>query len=183
MVFHTSARINTLLLLLYACLIAACTRTVPQSKTGFANSPQLTVTQIPSPTPSPQVLSSQISGLVSILEDEIRDLPDGKIAWITYWKLCWNAYPNAQGYELETMTGEGLSRKLRRQTETCFRLEVAKGQNEKALGLFNRELMLASISGQIAFRARAVLSGNRVTKWSSLMEAGKTDCKHATVLH
>lgn len=97
------------------------------------------------------------------------------MAWTTYWKLCWNAYPGAQGYELETLTGEGVSRKLRRQTETCFRLDIAKGQNEKAKGLFNRELMLASIAGQMAYRVRATLDGNRATQWSPLLEVGRTD--------
>lgn len=97
------------------------------------------------------------------------------MAWTTYWKLRWNAYPGAQGYELETLTGEGVSRKLRRQTETCFRLDIAKGQNEKAKGLFNRELMLASIAGQMAYRVRATLDGNRATQWSPLLEVGRTD--------
>lgn len=114
-----------------------------------------------------------MTGLKASLEDETRELPDGQIAWTTYWKFCWNAYAGARGYELETLTGEGISRKVRRQTETCFRLEVAKGQNEKAKGLFNRELMLASIAGQVAYRARAVLDGNRVSEWSPMMEAGK----------
>ena len=46
-------------------------------------------------------------------------------------------------------------------------------RNEKSKGFYNRELMLASISGQLAYRVRAVLSENRVTLWSPLMDASK----------
>lgn len=109
-----------------------------------------------------------------MLEDETRDLPDGQMAWTTYWKFCWAAFPGAIAYELETMTSEGAARKVRRQAESCFRVEVAKGQNERARGLFNRELMLASLSGQLAYRVRAVLDERRVSAWSAPAEAGRT---------
>jgi hypothetical protein len=179
MIFTNNARICLLASLLVICLATGCARHTPQSKTALASSSQSAAKPMPSPpaspTPSPQITSFAITGLVSTLEDETQDLPDGKIAWVTYWKLCWDGYPGAQGYELETMTGEGVSRKLRRQTETCFRLEIAKGRNEKSKGLFNRELMLASISGQIAYRVRACLDGNQATTWSPLMEAGKAE--------
>lgn len=128
---------------------------------------------IPVPTESPKIIASAVSGLVASLEDETKDLPDGQMAWTTHWKLCWQQYPEATGYELETFAGEGIARKVRRQAETCFRIEIAKGKNEKSKGLFNRELMLASLAGQLAYRVRAVLPGNRVTQWSPLMEATK----------
>ena len=127
----------------------------------------------PPPTESPKMIASAVSGLVASLEDETKDLPDGQIAWTTFWKLCWQQYPEATEYELETFAGEGIARKVRRQTDTCFRIEIAKGKNEKSKGLFNRELMLASLAGQLAYRVRAVLPGNRVTQWSPLMEATK----------
>ncbi len=127
----------------------------------------------PAPTESPKIIASTPTGLVASLEDETKDLPDGKMAWTTFWKLCWEEYPQAKEYELETFTGEGSAKTLRRQPETCFRVEVAKGKNEKSKGFFNRELMLASISGQLAYRVRAVLPENRVTQWSPLMDASK----------
>ncbi|HQR31902.1 MAG TPA: hypothetical protein PLK30_04125, partial [Blastocatellia bacterium] len=127
--------------------------------------------RISTPTESPKIIASSVTGLIASLEDETKDLPDGKMAWVTFWKLCWKEYPEATEYELETFTGEGSARKLRRQAESCFRVEVAKGKNEKSKGFFNRELMLASISGQLAYRVRAVLAENRVTLWSPLMDA------------
>lgn len=161
--------------LLCAVLMTGCNRlNSGQAPTVFTNVSPPTGT--PRPTAStepPKVITSPITGLIASLEDETTDLPDGKMAWVSFWKLCWKNYPEAIEYELETFTGEGSARKLRRQTDTCFRIEIAKGKNEKSKGLFNRELMLASISGQLAYRVRAVLPGNRVTQWSPLMEAGK----------
>lgn len=177
MFFHHNARLTAHSLFLFAillgCLAAGCHRNALQSNASSVASPPAAATPRPSPTPTPTVISATITGLNASLEDEARELPGGQIAWTTSWKLCWDAYAGARGYELETLTGEGVSRKLRRQSETRFRLEVAKGQNEKAKGLFNRELMLASIAGQVAYRVRAVLDGNRVTKWSPVMEAGR----------
>ncbi|HMV51608.1 MAG TPA: hypothetical protein PLD20_15645 [Blastocatellia bacterium] len=145
----------------------------PESKAATISAPRSVSTPKASPTASPQVVSEVLTGLTSSLVDEVKDLPDEKIAWSTYWQLCWQAHPSALAYELETFTGEGAARKLRRQTETCFRTEIAKSRNDKAKGLFNRELMLAGISGQLSYRVRAVFDGNRVSVWSPLMEAGK----------
>lgn len=172
MFFH---RKITLALLCFA-LMTGCHsgQALPVSTNGsqITGTPTLPARN-PAPKESPKIISSPITGLVASLEDETKDLPNGRMSWSTFWKLCWKDYPEATEYELETFTGEGSARKLRRQTGTCFRIEIAKGQNEKSKGLFNRELMLASISGQLAYRVRAVLAGNRVTQWSPLMEATK----------
>ncbi len=130
-----------------------------------------------SSTAAPQVAPRTVSGLVTTLEDEVRDLPDGQIAWSTYWKLCWDEYPGAQGYELQTMTGEGRSPKLRRQSGRCFRLQAAAGENQKTAGLVNRELQLKLQEGQLGYRVRAVLADNRVSEWSVTMPVGKATAK------
>ncbi|MFN0112270.1 MAG: hypothetical protein ACKVZH_25695 [Blastocatellia bacterium] len=172
MFFH---RIMTFALLLLAFLTGCNSgheTTVSTNNLPQSGAPTLTP-RTSTPTESPKIIAAPLTGLVASLEDETADLPDGKMAWKTFWKLCWKKYPEATEYELETFTGEGSARKLRRQAETCFRIEIAKGKNEKSKGLFNRELMLASTSGQLAYRVRAVLPGNRVTQWSPLMEASK----------
>jgi hypothetical protein len=71
------------------------------------------------------------------------------------------------------VTGEGTSRKLRRQQDTCLRIEAAARENAKGKGLVNRDLLLAMQSGQLAYRMRAVLDGNRVSEWSSVMMVGE----------
>jgi len=128
-------------------------------------------------TAAPQVAPRTVSGLVSTLEDEVRDLPDGQIAWSTYWKLCWDEYPGAQGYEMQTMTSEGRSPKLRRLSGRCFRLQAAAGENPKTAGLMNRELQLKLQEGQLGYRVRAVLADNRVSEWSVSMPVGKATAK------
>lgn len=114
-----------------------------------------------------------VQGLTATLEDEIRDLADGRIKWSTYWKLCWDEYPGAEAYELQTMTSEGTSPKLRRQSERCFRIEAAANVNEESQGLRNRDQLLALQMGQLFYRVRAVLDRNRTSAWSPSMELGK----------
>ena len=115
-----------------------------------------------------------VKHLFAELEDEVRNIPGNRIHWSTYWKLCWEKYPEAVGYELQIATSEGVSKKLRRQSEQCLRVEVAAGENERSRGLVNRELQLTLATGQLAYRVRAVLKDNRTSEWSPLMEAGQT---------
>jgi hypothetical protein len=98
---------------------------------------------------------------------------NSRLAWSTYWKLCWEEYPGATAYELQALTGEGGARKLRRQRERCFRIEAAKGENEKTQGLANRDLLLALQAGQLAYRVRAALNDHRVSAWSSPAAVGE----------
>lgn len=125
--------------------------------------------QTPSAAPPPAV-----TGLVATLEDEVRDSPNGQIAWSTYWKLCWDAYPGAESYELQAVTGEGSAPRLRHQSERCFRLQAAAGENSKAQGLLNRALQLALQQGQLAYRVRAVRQDGRLSEWSAPLAVGKT---------
>ena len=110
-----------------------------------------------------------IDGFVTTLEDEVRDLPDGQIAWSTYWKTCWTAYPDADLYEIEVTTMEGASPKLRRQKGPCHRIEIAAGNNPKAQGLLGRKMLINLQVGQLAFRYRAVLDEDRFSAWSPVI--------------
>ena len=122
---------------------------------------------------TPATTLPAITGLVASLEDEVRDLPNGQIAWSTYWKLCWDNYPDAEAYELQALTGEGATRRLRHQNERCFRLQAAAGENSKAQGLLNRSLQLALQQGQLAYRVRAVRKDGRMSEWSAPLAVGK----------
>ena len=122
---------------------------------------------------SPEVVKPPVSGLETTLEDATHDLSGQRIRWSTYWRLCWTEYPGAQAYELEAQTIEGVAPSLRRQTDRCFRIEVAAGENDKSQGFLNRELLLTLQSAQIAYRVRAVLGANRFSEWSRGVPAGK----------
>ena len=115
-----------------------------------------------------------IQEMVATLEDEVRDLPEQRIAWSTFWKLCWEEYPGASGYELELLTSEGVSPELRRQSARCFRIEVASGENKRKEGLAHRDIQLALQKGQLACRVRAVFDAGRVSEWSPPVVVGET---------
>ena len=111
-------------------------------------------------------VSPPVQNLTATLEDEVQDLPGGKISWSTYWRLCWANYEGASAYELQALTSEGPSNKLRRQSERCFRLEVAAGENPKSEGLLKRDLQLSMRASELSYRVRAVFADSRVSEWS-----------------
>jgi len=121
----------------------------------------------------PATVSPPVQNLTATLEDEVHDLPGGEIEWSTYWRLCWPSYEGAREYELQSLTSEGASDKLRRQSERCFRLEVAAGQNPKSEGLRDRDLQLALRSTELSYRVRAVLADGQFSEWSQALSAGK----------
>ncbi|AFZ25618.1 hypothetical protein Cylst_3471 [Cylindrospermum stagnale PCC 7417] len=122
----------------------------------------------------PQVVQPPVTGLVSTLSDEVKELPTQLINWSTYWQLCWEPYPEAKEYELQTVLMEGKSPKLQRQSDRCFRIQAASNENQKSQGLLNRELILLTHQIQLGYRVRAVLDDNRVSEWSPVMAVGAT---------
>ncbi|KAB8330052.1 hypothetical protein SD80_032815 [Scytonema tolypothrichoides VB-61278] len=122
----------------------------------------------------PQVLQPPVTGLVSTLSDEVEELPAELIRWSTYWQLCWEPYPEAKEYELQTVLMQGRSPKLERQSDRCFRIQAASNENQKSQGLLNREIILLMHKIQLGYRVRAVLDGNRVSEWSPVMAVGAT---------
>ena len=120
-------------------------------------------------TAAKKVSLPSVDGMTTTLEDEVRDLPNGQIAWSTYSKTCWNAYPDAEVYEIEVTTMEGTSPKLRRQKGSCHRLQIVAGRNAKSEGLLNRKTLIGLQTGQLAFRYRAVLDEGRFSEWSPVV--------------
>jgi hypothetical protein len=116
-------------------------------------------------------------GLVATLEDDVRELPRARIAWSTYWKLCWKHHPAATAYELQAITGEGASPSLRHQAERCLRLQTAAGNNPKSQGLLYRDLLLQLKAGQLGYRVRAALGEGRVSEWSRPVAVGQTTAR------
>jgi hypothetical protein len=128
---------------------------------------------VAAPALAPSVVAPALADLTATLEDQTTELPGGRMAWSTYWKLCWASYPGAVAYELQALTGEGAASKLQRQSASCFRIEAAAGENEQAQGLLNRKLLLALQTGQLAYRVRAVLDDQRVSAWSPALAVGE----------
>jgi len=111
-------------------------------------------------------------GLVRRLEDVSRRSGPGRIAWSTFWTLCWQPVPGAVRYEIRLMTSEGASRTPSRIDRRCHRVEVAAGENETNAGFFRRDLMLAMQAAQSAVQLRAVLADGRTTAWTAEQPVG-----------
>ena len=115
-----------------------------------------------------------VQNLSATLDDEIHELSGEKIKWSTSWRLCWADYKGVSEYQLQALTSEGASDKLRRQSERCFRVEVAAGENPKTQGLLNRDLQVAMRSSELAYRVRAVLGDGQFSEWSKPLSVGET---------
>jgi hypothetical protein len=120
-----------------------------------------------------QVVGGPVDGLTATIEDNSRELAGDRVAWSTTWTLCWAAYPDAMAYELQARTAEGTLPRLDRQEDRCFRLEAAGGEHARAEWRARRDLLLALSTGQLAYRVRAVLPGNRVSEWSPAVAVGE----------
>jgi hypothetical protein len=110
------------------------------------------------------------TGLVATLEDEVG--PGG--SWRTSWVLCWDASPGAVAYELRTVTGEGASPTLRRQTDRCLRVEAAAGDGPPEERPGRRAVQLAAQQGQLAFQVRSVPAHGPPGEWSPARAVGST---------
>jgi hypothetical protein len=108
------------------------------------------------------------AGLVATLEDEVG----AGGSWRTFWELCWDADPGAVAYELKTVTGEGASPKLRRQTDRCVRIEAAAGDGPAEERPARRAAQLAGQQGQLAFQVRGVPGQGPPGEWSPPVAVG-----------
>lgn len=93
-------------------------------------------------------------------------------SWRTTWMLCWDASPGAVAYEIKTVTGEGASPKLRRQTDRCLRIEAAAGDGPAAERPARRAAQLAAQQGQLAIQVRGVPAHGPAGEWSPAVAVG-----------
>lgn len=112
-------------------------------------------------------------GMHAQLQDVVRPAGAGRIAWQTFWKLCWTPVAGAKGYELKRMTSEGAPRQHQRVAGPCWRVEVAAGENARAQGLYRRDLMLQLQAAQASLRVRAAFGQGRVSAWSAEHAVGE----------
>ena len=148
-----------------ALLLAASCSPAPAPPPGTASEEAT-----PTPTPKPQ--RPKLTGLRATLEDEVLDMPDGQLQWRTFWVLSWDEFPGAESYDLQVITAEGRSPKLRSLTEPRYRIEAAKGLNPKADGFVKRDIQLALHAGQLGVTVRAHFPGDRAGAWSETFDVG-----------
>jgi hypothetical protein len=112
-------------------------------------------------------------GLTITLQDVKRPSGRGRIAWSTYWKLCWQPVAGAKYFEKRLLTSEGAPRKPERINTTCFRVEAAAGENPSSEGLPKRDLMLSMQAAQSAVQIRAVFRDGHTTAWTAEQPIGE----------
>ncbi len=120
-----------------------------------------------------EVVGPPPQNLVARLDDDQHATPGGDVAWRTWWGLCWDPYPGATSYELQAVTGEGASPRLRSQLDECLRVEAAAGEAPPDSVAARRATSLAVQEGQLAYRVRAVLDGGRRSEWSAPQAVGR----------
>lgn len=115
--------------------------------------------------------ASEINGFVITITDEVHNLHERRIKWKTYWTLCWNGYPQAVAYQIETMTGEGKSPQLIMQQQKCKRIEIASGENKATLGLVNLKTAVSPSPKRIIERKLEAVAELFSTRCSSTVHA------------
>lgn len=129
------------------------------------------------PGVEPQVTGPPPQHLVVRLEDERHPLADGRVAWRTWWELCWDPYPGARSYEVQVVTGEGVSPRLREQTDRCIRTEAAAGEDSPEALEAKRTTLLVLQEGQLADQVRAVTADDRRSEWTPPQPVGVEDSR------
>ena len=123
---------------------------------------------------SPTVVKGVIvTGFRTSVKTLSEPLGSGLTNWRADWSICWDRTPNAIGYDLQVLTAEGISPRLRRLTTTCLEVEVAAGEHppdriERELGI-----QMSLQRSQLSYRMRAALPNDQVGEWSRDVSAGE----------
>lgn len=144
---------------LLALLLAACAAPAAEGPAAA----------LPGPTgPPPGKLEVRAS-----LEDAVEDRPEGRILWTVTWRLCWEGEPGARLFELAFVSSYGAARKPLRTAQRCHAIQVARGENDRALGQPRRDLMLSMQAAQLSLRVRALGADGAPGPWSDSVPAGR----------
>ncbi len=124
--------------------------------------------------PAPRVDIRTVTNLRVALSTVTTPVPSGLVSWTTTWTLCWDPLPGAIAYDIQAMTSESASARLRRSVSPCFMVDVAAGEDLETEVAAKRDTQVAMQRAQIAYRVRADLGSNVVSTWSPAIDAGAT---------
>ncbi len=131
----------------------------------------------PGPTPAPLVDSRSLSNFRVAIATTATPTTGERVTWSSTWTLCWDPFPGATAYEVQAMTSESASSRIKRVETPCFSVELAAGDDHIREVPEKRDVQLAVQRSQLAYRVRATLAGNVVTAWSPAFDAGATGTK------
>jgi hypothetical protein len=95
--------------------------------------------------------------------------------WSTTWEACFAPARDeaVAGWEVQTVTAEGVSPQVRELTGSCIDLQLAQGRGTAPVEDPGRSAALAD-AGALAYRVRAMRADGSATPWSEPVVAGST---------
>jgi len=114
----------------------------------------------------------RVRGLRAQLVDEEQRTPEGRYAWTTRWRLCWQPVPEASAYLIGIVTSEGVDPRLREVRRPCYELTVATGSAARRGARPGRAAQLSHV--------RSTLSVNVTAKVASGAGPASLDVEVAT---
>jgi hypothetical protein len=123
-------------------------------------------------TPPPLVDSRTVENLHVAVSTVATPAASGRVSWAATWTLCWDPMPGAIGYDVQAMTSESASPRLKRVEAPCFSVELAAGEDLPADLPGKRDVQLSMQRSQLAYRVRADFGRNVVGSWSQAIDAG-----------
>ena len=126
----------------------------------------------PRPTPAPLVDSRSVENFRVAITTTATPTSGERVTWSSTWTLCWDPFPGAVAYEVQAMTSESASTRIKRVDGPCFSVELAAGDDLAQEVIEKRDVQLAVQRSHLAYRVRATLGGDIVTTWSPAIDAG-----------
>jgi hypothetical protein len=122
----------------------------------------------------PVQAGSPVEMVEARLQDKTTPLPNRRISWSTNWRVCFAPdRADTTRMEAQAVTPEGSGTSLRQLEGRCLKLEVARGESDKAAGMSGRETQLAEAAA-LAYRVRAMHGDGTVSPWTKPIPAGTT---------
>ena len=128
----------------------------------------------PAATPAPRIDQRTVANLRVATSTAATPVASGSVVWIATWTLCWDPIPGAVGYEVQPMTAESASARLKRVETPCFSVDIAAGEDRPSDLQSKRDVQIAMQRSQLSYRVRADFGGNVVSAWSPAIDAGAT---------
>jgi hypothetical protein len=128
----------------------------------------------PASTAAPRVDPRVVKNFRVAIATSSTPTADGRVTWTATWTLCWDPIAGAIGYDVQPLTSESASQRLRKVTSTCYAVDVAAGEDLPADVSGKRDTQIAVQRAQVGYRVRADFGGNVVSAWSEAIDAGAT---------
>ena len=119
--------------------------------------------------------TTAVTGAAPVLASAtlVDDVDPAVGTWSTTWAACFAPAGNeaVAGWEVQTVTTEGVSPQVRELTGGCIDLKLAQGRGTAPIDDPGRTAALAD-AGSLAYRVRAVRTDGSATPWTDPVVVG-----------